>query len=910
MINDKVVNFSFSDDFSVNFPEWLFNWTSTLPNDIKKLLILTPTRRSAKNISRIIKESPLFKPHWEINVACVFNLKNTNAPSDEIESSNIKIFTSNLVKKYFKNIGIEKSLNHCFDLAQTTNLLLEQLFADEIGVDAFLNLNKRTDLAEKTEKNIHFLEYLYKNLLDNDNNFNYSSNKNIIKDINELCNNWKNSPPNHPIVAVGLNGSPPAIDRLVKVIYNLPFSKIVLYGMQTHDGNVSCNFGQKSFQRFLSSLGVNFTDVHHISKKNKESFDYEAFLNEALSGNNPLKTLVPDLPNLSIIECDTPQEEAFITAFLARKINSPLFISNNASLMMRINAILKSHEKKLAFSQLDPLTKGQDFTWLKQSGDVISSGFLIYETLEFLKRLFQHNTMIYKELLTFEIFARSTPVSDKKFIKIIEKHDDFIKSNMPESLNVFFEFKAFILNHQNTLKNKTVIYEWFVLHNDFIDFLDKISADYLKNNIFHKESAFRRIWQNLNTIITPIKHEKVYFHEYIDICSKIFWSYEKNTEKTENLPIPAIGVLESRLLTLQKNSVILTDANDDAWPPANLTQCVLSPNILKKLGCFGEERKNELIFLEFIKCLCCQKVIITRSKTIGGSPTEPCRWLVQLTSSLEQDGHLARKRGEAIKKEAFSDGYKTNNKLSRQIRPEVQLPIGETINELSLNDFCKIYSNSYELWAKHSLKLTSLYELYGEANINRLYNLKAKNISSENSLWSFREKRILNEINKKTHSNQNIALKQIKTNIILDLGCNKQLKINTTIDELNILKHSENLEIKQYSLKPITKINNIKLGYDLKTNLKVIMTLNKITPDYQLNKINFQFLNFNGGFENIQTVNVPLSFILQKKNEIILNIKHALHEITNTPLSAGTCVTPEYKHLSREKEWTTKKNSK
>ena len=96
------------------------------------------------------------------------------------------------------------------------------------------------------------------------------------------------------------------------------------------------------------------------------------------------------------------------------------------------------------------------------------------------------------------------------------------------------------------------------------------------------------------------------------------------------------GPLEARLQ--QADSVILGGLNEGTWPPHPQVDPWMSRPMRRDFGLPSPERRIGLAAHDFAQLLASERVVLTRSERVDGSPTVPSRWLLRLDAVLDAVG--------------------------------------------------------------------------------------------------------------------------------------------------------------------------------------------------------------------------------------------------------------------------------
>jgi ATP-dependent helicase/nuclease subunit B len=173
------------------------------------------------------------------------------------------------------------------------------------------------------------------------------------------------------------------------------------------------------------------------------------------------------------------------------------------------------------------------------------------------------------------------------------------------------------------------------------------------------------------------------------------------------------GLLEARLM--ESDSVILGGLNEKTWPPDVRTDPFLNRGMRTALGLSSPERRIGQTAHDFAQALGARDVIMTRARTVEGTPMIASRFLRRLNAfigetaaeSLRDKGndllHFARALDEAVP-------------IAPIKRPEPKVPASLQPPKLSVTEINTLYRDPYAIYARHILKLAPLEPLESQVD--------------------------------------------------------------------------------------------------------------------------------------------------------------------------------------------------
>ncbi len=159
------------------------------------------------------------------------------------------------------------------------------------------------------------------------------------------------------------------------------------------------------------------------------------------------------------------------------------------------------------------------------------------------------------------------------------------------------------------------------------------------------------------------------------------------------------GLLEARLQ--QADLMILGGMNEGTWPAAPSPDPWLAPRIRRALGLPGLDLRAGLAAHDFMSALGAPRVLLTRARRDGRSPTVASRlWLrlQAMTGGVTRDGHLERLALALDRPDTFSPVD----------RPAPNPPIEQRPTRIAVTDLDRLTADPFAFYAKAILKLRPL----------------------------------------------------------------------------------------------------------------------------------------------------------------------------------------------------------
>ena len=166
-----------------------------------------------------------------------------------------------------------------------------------------------------------------------------------------------------------------------------------------------------------------------------------------------------------------------------------------------------------------------------------------------------------------------------------------------------------------------------------------------------------------------------------------------------------LGLLEARLLSA--DLMVLGGLDETVWPPAARQDPFLNRPMRAALGLSPPERRLGRTAHDFEMALGQPKVLVTRAKKRGGSPTVPSRFLQRLGAVAPEALDAARARGDFYL--AYARALDRPPPSARAIgRPSPRPPVALRPQKLSVTRIETLRRDPYAIYAEKVLRLTPL----------------------------------------------------------------------------------------------------------------------------------------------------------------------------------------------------------
>ncbi len=165
-----------------------------------------------------------------------------------------------------------------------------------------------------------------------------------------------------------------------------------------------------------------------------------------------------------------------------------------------------------------------------------------------------------------------------------------------------------------------------------------------------------------------------------------------------------LGLLEARLLSA--HLMVLGGLDETVWPPAARQDPFLNRPMRAALGLSPPERRLGRTAHDFAMALGQPRVIVTRARKRGGSPTVPSRFLQRLGAVAADGLGDVRARGEVYL--GYARALDRPDAVRSVRRPAPRPPVALRPKKLSVTRIETLRRDPYAIYAEKVLKLTPL----------------------------------------------------------------------------------------------------------------------------------------------------------------------------------------------------------
>ena len=627
---------------------------------ITKLLILLPNRRACRALRDAFLDCsggkplllPRIQPIGEVEDETFFLTSPDDIVEQPIDSVRRHFLLTKLVMQ-FQQQQAGGGVRQAFELAKGLAEFIDEVNRESLDFEGLSSLAPE-NLANHWQQTLDFLEIISRKYpqelaLENASDAVTYRNKTIL----DLCKNWKENPPNYPIIAAGSTGSQPATAQLLKTIANLSQGMVILPPLDKEMNEkeweqIADTHPQFMLKKLLQKLEIERADVRILSPCNSQG-DKELCIRTIFSPplatanwatiNIPAETA---LNHIKLLETDTLLDEARAIAIAFRTaLETPqktvALITPDRTLARMVCAIMHRFGVSIDDSAGKPLSQSAPACFMRLAIEMVASRFAPATLLALLRHPFASCGLSPAKCrkLSRELeLSLLRGIRRKDGLKGLQKAAT--SPELAEFLSILEEKtkqiqQLFLPNYIATVS------QLLTKHIELCEFLasgeEQQGAEVLWSGDAGNALAEIIAQWNSNADILPAIDPLTYPALFDSLLA--MQTYHSNAGLHPRLHI--LSPMEARLQNY--DMVILSGLNEDTWPKRSESSPWISRPQRAEFGLPSYERAIGQSAYDFSLQLFAQEVLLTRARKIEGTPTVPSRWLVRLKTLLSGKNH-------------------------------------------------------------------------------------------------------------------------------------------------------------------------------------------------------------------------------------------------------------------------------
>lgn len=549
---------------------------------------------------------------------------------------------------------------------------------------------------------------------------------------------WAVEPPSHPVIVIGSTGSRGETALFMRAVAALPQGAVVLPGLDralsqknwdalTADG-VPVDNPQSALAGFCKGAGVALSKIADWGTDLPANEARNALVSLALrpapftdqwldEGPRLAGDLDAAIDGVSLIEADTPQEEALALALRLREAaeqdQSAVLITPDRTLTRRVTATLQRWGIEPDDSAGRPLHLTPPGVFLRMIAAAMGRRITPLDLIALLKHPLTDSGL--KE-----------DGSSRRFAREYEKSR--LRGGAP-----FVDFQAIKdwADKRDDDPARRVWADWVercfaplesVAKGDLDAFLDAhlAVAEALADG--PSRTAPHEVWkketgEKAHAVFTSLRHEAeaagaLSVPDYQALFRTVIGAETVREALGTHPKIAIWGTLEARVESA--DVVILGGLNDTVWPGVESPDPWLNRAMRKQIGLPPPERLIGLSAHDFQQGCGAAELVLSRSLRDGDAPTVASRWIVRilnLMNGLEDTGKAAVKTIKARGQHWIDLARLVDRPLAQvpaAVRPAPMPPVDARIDRLSVTQVERLIRDPYAIYAAKILQLRRL----------------------------------------------------------------------------------------------------------------------------------------------------------------------------------------------------------
>lgn len=709
------------------------------PLELAQIQVLLPTRRACRSLReaflKITEGRPLLLPRMQ--------------PIGDVDEEELSLLLSGMeddlslppaisplrrqfmLARLISGLGTHsRGLEQDMALAAALGRLMDQVYTEDLDLKDLAHVVDRERFSEHWQISLDFLSILsehWPRILAENNVMDGADRRNRL--IKKLAAHWATNPPQHKVIAAGSTGSIPATAELLKVVATMRHGCIVLPGLDQILDDVSWESLEQTHPQI--TLKHLLDDVLNVERKDVKAWPYDygdhvpspaiarltseimrpAATAQKWQSLKDEKFLQSNDIQAELYDCANPQEEALVVALAMREAlqeprKTAALVTPDRRLARRVAMACRRWGIEIDDSAGQPLAQTPVGVYLRLCVQAVISDLKPVSLLSFCKHgLCQPSQaqhwrddvrMLDRQILRGPAFRGGM---DTLYAKLAEIEK--IKADMPQSksaLDLIAQNFAPLL----ALKEKGKTHPFAVWCEAHITVATAFSSDDI---LWHGQAG-----ESASAFLSELRDEShllpdVTLPQYLAILEQAMSPIAVRPSYGLHPRLMILGQLEARLV--EADVMILSGLNENTWPPDIGVDPWMSRPMRKRFKLPPLERGIALSAHDFAQAFGAQKVVMTRSVRVDGTPTVPSRWLQRLDTVLKASGLEPSdiRKGKLL---SYARHIDHTDEFSPVERPAPTPPIDVRPRKLSVTQIETWMQDPYSIYAKHILRLRKL----------------------------------------------------------------------------------------------------------------------------------------------------------------------------------------------------------
>ncbi len=753
----RVFTLSIGCNFAQAFVDGLLaRFEDQPPDALARVEVFVNTRRMERRIhALLLQQGALLLPRLRLitDIASLPDLP-VNLPAP-VSSLRRRLRLVQLVKALLEQEPDLAPQSAVFDLAGSLTELLDEMQGEGVAFELLEEI-KVGELSGHWERSLGFLRILASHW---DPSAAVDPQDRQRASALALAEQWKTSPPNHPIIVAGSTGSRGASAVFMRAVAALPQGAVILPGVDLEmpaqawhdfgDQRVSMDHPQSGLFKFCKSLNIDINNLDRWASSATVNRPRNQLLSLALrpapftdqwleEGPSLKQDLARATREIALIEADNPKDEARAIAVRLRKAaqdgQNSVLISPDRALTRRVTATLQRWDIHPDDSAGRPLHQTPPGVFLRLLAGCFGQHLTPLALVSLLKHPLCARGL---DNGNFRLLARNLEAGELRggapFVDFGRISDWADKADDPQVL----VWSAWLREVFAPLANWTnaPLSEWIERHRNLAETLAAGPDSTGSGVLWEKEAGVQAV-QAMDKLAREAEAvSELSAAEYNALLLQILKEDEVREAITPHPQIAIMGPREAR--EQGADLVILAGLNENIWPKLEVPDPWLNRTMRKQIGLPPPERQIGLSAHDFQQAIAAPEVVLSRALRDGEAPTVASRWLIRLSNLLNglgEEGISAFKqmqaRGDGLLTLAHTLD-KPEKPIQRAKRPSPCPPVTVRPRRLSVTRIKTLIRDPYAIYASAILRLKPI------APLGRQPDALARGIALHDALEQF-----------------------------------------------------------------------------------------------------------------------------------------------------------------------------
>lgn len=929
-----IYNVNLSDDFADKLTEFILQQNDDNSFLMAKTQVILPTKRACKTVRdaflRVSKNKSMLLPQ----LTPLYELDNLHvALPPKMPALERTMLLAKLCMAKPNITGADKAVMVAIGLGD----LLDEFYQYEIDIDRLNTLVQERQFADHWNETVEFLDIIHTywpQILSERGQIDEMDF--TIRMIKSYAENWRQNPPEYPVIMAGFDGAIPVVIELAKIVHKLPNGTLFLNGVNTSLSRTDFNalpriHPQYPLKRLLDGLGVLPEQVHNFLP---DITPAETLMHEALKPAEQTDTwqyisdITPAaLQHVTRIDCDGTAEEALTVALLLRQVletpeKTAAFVTTDRSLARRVICEMKRWGIQLDDSAGSPLSQTPVGIYLS-----LLCEYAVKKDGASLLALLKHPLSA----------DGINPTEVRQKIKAAEyqarKHHTSLAYDLNTDLSAF-----------TNIFGDNVLTPFAVILKEHIGAAERLATS-------HDRTGIERLWGNeagetaFQFITGLLEYADLLGdiepNSYPNVLNLLMSRLTVRPKYGMHPRLDVLGPIEARLH--QPDVIIVGGLNEGTFPQLPETGPWLNRPMRDALGLPPLENKIAVSAMDFANCFCGKEVYLTRSLKNDGSPTIPSRYLSRIEAVL-----TAAKVPWKIHQPAWARLMDKPAHFEPIQRPAPTPPVEARPTALSVTKIETWMRDPYAIYARYILNLSPLddlesrkknslfgtavhqaLEVFVKENTNPDYknklmqlgveSLKENGFDAADMAFYFPKFEVIADwflSQQKERTAVRSSLPEKSAQLVLNLPDNQTFTLTGKADRIDIMQDGS-AQVIDYKTGTVPKPKEVKKGFAPQLPLEGYLLLNNGFAEISATNVSdmlYWKLSGKPGKSCVTSVTsgkekVSVSEMIKDAGERLMQLVTVFND---EKTAYESCPAPEkapryndYEYLARAKEWQT-----